>query len=267
MSESGLMTITADDVATAARVLNIDLPDDEERGRHLCRKLFRRKTRAEVNLALLVANQRRFFDAAGDWIAWSIETCGRDRKFAYNCLHAAHFLAANHHLGRVRDAHWEDAGAVIEKMAELDRLEAGEVELFFSRRGLDDISRDDVRRIVRDFEDAREGTGKLEENTGEDDAGKDEPQKRGPNWENYLEKFASLSDEEAQALADMIGPGIGMRAALRILDMVLYHVAVTGEWSEDNFAHWQPKLADVRATFDELSRRAGLQLTEGETEA
>jgi len=203
-------------------------------------------------IAIEIAHGHALLAGEKAWVEWGAERYGYSKPYMHECRRVGSLLLDWRDDAEVWRAILPLPNRKLDVLAKLYAHKPEQFAQFVRMVDLEHCSRDRLRAKVNAFLD--------DDGDGGGDPGPEppkEPKRRGTNWDGYLEKFAGLDSEENDDLkrdiAELIAPGIGMRAAMAILDMVLYSVAVAGEWSEENFDYWRPRLEQVMHTFDDLS--------------
>lgn len=230
-------------ISQAARLLEITLPGSLEEAESGLHALLEAVNRQLLEVALHVYYARfAFFESTGEWMQWAIGTYQRPERFFHYCLNAGHFLLANLDREQLRGRAVLQGGAVIEKLAELDKLEPGELDLLMRRHDIADMSRDEIRAAVKTYVDMREAI-----RSGNADP-KDTPPPAKPKKTNrdklaaLIDSVAVMSDDELRPLVDVIDPRAGLQAARQILDVTVAHLRQDNWVSEEIYAAELPYL-------------------------
>jgi len=208
--------------------------------------------RAALRIAVGVHLAYESADSPTAWLDWGQEGLQRDRKWMYNCLHAVD--AMRRYTARLDPETIQTAGALVEKLALLDKLEPGEVQYFFHHHSLAEITRDGMRAAVRKIIGDREAqrTPQGGEDDGGDDAEEKQARKRAMRIETLVQKIADLDDDDMTDAAADISPAATARAMCHLFDILLAHLLHHGAWSPEQFAAANDDIVQRMELWDTL---------------
>ena len=222
-----------------------------------------RGRRAALEIAVLITHVRTYYyreDAAG-WLTWAQTEFGYGRRFCFQCLSAGTLVQRVHHDALM--------ACDLEKIEALAAIPPEQLATLLEHWDPSKATRDEVRRKVAMW---KAGPATCEQCGAEFEpqdgdatvcpacAGararrvtkQDRP--AGEPWERYIEQIAGMSDEKAREIAAQTGAGIAFRAAFRLLDLAMYHVAEYRDLTPELLATWRRDLDAAAAGFDRLGR-------------
>ena len=263
--------LRAGDALPATGLFERDPANDREATEWIQERIDRGR-RTALEIAVLIAHVRTYYyreDAAG-WLTWAQEEFGYGRRFCFQCLSAGTLVQRVHH------------GALIEcdiqKLEALAAIPPEQLATLLEHWDPSQASRDEVRKKVAMWKAA---PVKCEQCGAEFDADGDETvcpacagaqarrgaksgdKPQGDPWERYIEKIAGMSDEKAREVAAQTGAGIAFRAAFRLLDLAMYHVAEYKDLTPELLATWRGDLDAATAGFDRLARETAMPTAKG----
>jgi len=225
--------------------------------------------RAALRIALLIAHARDayFPENASEWLGWAREKFGYQRRFVFQCLTAGRLLLSDD----LTVHHGALAACDLRKLEKLGTLHAAKPEQCRALLGVwnpAEHSREEVGAKVDAFLakgpaicDACGGeferTRKKQTLCEECEARKqqEKAKRKARSADRILGDIAGLEEEQKQQVAAELAPGVAMRAGLCAIEMAFMSVDKTGCWSPDDYARWEPRLAEVVDSFRYLASK------------
>lgn len=195
---------------------------------------------ANLGLAIQIAHAHNLLDTEREWLDWGFQEFGQTKQHLHRMRRIGEMLLAYLRDAEVARVLLPVAIGKLDPLAALHARKPEQFEGFIRLVNPESHTREQIRAKVNAF---------LQEPGNPDpepEPTKAPPTPRGPNWDGMLAKFAQLwgddADDQKALIAGTLGPGVGMRAALVILEMTLYHVVEHGDWADEDFRFWRDKL-------------------------
>jgi len=222
--------------------------------------------RAALMVAVLIAHARDTYypEEPSEWLAWARKEFSYERRFCFRCL-AAGRLLLQCTAGTLDGCDL----AKLELLWPLARQKPEQFAALISAWNPAEHSREEVSAKVAAFLGSKqtavcaqceaefEPTKRKQElcPACEERKAKESAARKGKSTDKILGDLAGLDEPEKQVLAREVAPGVALRAGCNAIELAFMAVDQASCWADEDFAYWEPRLAEVIESFRYLATK------------